>query len=360
MRLSDFSAVQCTTVRANLRDLGADEIVEGVGVEGDVVLARVLDPGGITAVVDWCERKHTVASGDLVLGVLANRDSTIHASGRVPEGGIVIKAGTPLSWLGGQSGLFGIQTWSPAVDNPQGAQASGAVEALGLLADADGPVNMTSFSRSPTAKHAIAPLIVVCGSSAEVGKTTIACRVISHLTRRPDRVVVAIKPTGSGGITDSLAHRRAGAAATFDLVDCGLPSSYTNSQRFSARISRCLLYANEHQPDVVVCELGGDLIWGNNDTFLRETRHLIVAVLCVAGDATAALGIHAFLSDAGLSDLSVAYAPSYTRNPYTFAERLRRHLGPAKRVLKDDSDNEVHAFLEDAGFGTGQCTEEEG
>ena len=336
MKLAGLHAIQATTVRADLTgrscSLGA-----GTGRQGDVVAARVTDPGGLSALIDWQQVSHPVREGTILIGILANRDSTTHASGGIPPAGIPITAGSQLAWLGGQSGLLGIQDWSPSPGNTHGAQATGTVEALGLVHDRHGVVNIAALARAPRAAPAPVPILVVCGTSAEVGKTTIAARIISALTRQ-GRTVVAVKPTGSGGIADSLAHRQAGAAATYDLIDCGLPSSYTDPDVFAARIGRCLAYAAEHTPDAVVCELGGDVIWGNNDIFLGrpEVRPNLTAVLCIAGDAAGALGVHAFLHREGLGDLPLTYAPAYTRNPHTFATRLRCHLGAQVSVLDED------------------------
>ncbi|MGX1760790.1 hypothetical protein ACWIG5_28380 [Streptomyces lydicus] len=128
-------------------------------------------------------------------------------------------------------------------------------------------------------------------------------------------------------------------------MDCGLPSSYTSAERFTAQIGSCLRSAEEHQPDLVVCELGGDLIGGNNDTFLRlpGLRQRIAGVVCVAGDATGASGARAFLESAGLGDLPVAYAPAHTRNPVTFRARLA-HLAPELDVL-DTADTDLTLYL---------------
>jgi hypothetical protein len=346
VELAGLHAVQSITIRAELSPLAAT-IAPGTGAEGDIVLARVVDPGGVAFLLDWREHRHPVTAGTVLLGVLAHRDSTTHASGGLPAGGIPISTGTRLAWLGGQSGLLGIETWSPPTDSATGAQASATVEAIGLLTDPAGPVNIARLSRTPVVKHATAPVLVVCGTAAEVGKTTLACRLIGHLVHRTGLRIAAIKPTGSGGITDSVAHRQAGAIATADLIDCGLPSSYTTPERFAAHISRCLRYAEEHHPDLVVCELGGDLIWGNNDTFLRQPglHQRIAGVLCVAGDATGALGARAFLTAAGLNDLAVTYAPAYTRNPVTFRARLAR-LAPDLHVLADTTDASLIPFLD--------------
>lgn len=339
------SAVQAVTIRGDLLALGAT-VASGTGTEGDIVLARVTEPGGVAALTDWRRQQHPVRKDMLMLGVLANRDSTTHASGIVPPSGIRIERGTSLAWLGGQSGLLGIETWTPSPGNPAGAQASARVHALGLVTAAGRPVNIARFSREPGVKTTAAPVIVVCGTAAEVGKTTLASRIIRYLARPARRSVTAIKPTGSGGITDSLAHQQAGAAATYDIVDCGLPSSYTSPERFASRAGRCLLYAEDHHPDLVVCELGGDLTWGNNDTFLRlpELRGRVAGTLCIAGDAAGALGTMAYLERVGLARLPVTYAPAWTRNPRTFQDRLAC-LAPAVRVLPDTSDQALTSWL---------------
>jgi len=89
------------------------------------------------------------------------------------------------------------------------------------------------------------------------------------------------------------------------------------------------------------------VIWGNNDTFLRlpGLRHRITGVLCIAGDAAAAIGARAFLENAGLGDLTVTYAPCYTRNPRTFRTRLNR-LIPGEHVLPDNSDTSLARYLD--------------
>lgn len=346
MKLSATAAVQATTVRADLRGLDCD-ITAGVGGEGDVVVARVIDPGGITGLIDWKENKHPVAAGTVFLGVLANRDSTTHASGVVPATGVPIDHGTRLDWLGGQSGLLGRMTWSPAVGNQLSSQASGSVEAIGLATVAGRPLNISQLTRPATPRTACAPLLVVCGSAAEVGKTTTTCGIIRLLAHEMSMRVVAIKPTGSGGIADSIAHRRAGAALTYDLVDSGLPSSYTSAARYAAHIGRCLDYADERPSDLVICELGGDVIWGNNDTFLQLPALVgrIAGILCIAGDATGALGVDAFFTSIGIDTGLVTYAPAYPRNPYTFAERLRVLLPPQRKVLVDTADPALAWYL---------------
>jgi hypothetical protein len=222
VELAGLHALQSITIRADLNPLGMT-IADGMGAEGDIVLARVVDPGGVAFLVDWREHRHPVTAGTVLLGVLAHRDSTTHASGGLPSGGIPISTGTRLAWLGGQSGLLGVETWSPPTDSATGAQASATMEAIGLLSGPAGPVNIARFSRTSTAEHATAPVLVVCGTAAEVGKTTLACRLIDHLVHRAGLRIVAIKPTGSGGITDSLAHRQAGAVATADIVDWACP-----------------------------------------------------------------------------------------------------------------------------------------
>lgn len=344
-------AIQAVTIRGDLRRLDAT-IITGTGSEGDVVLARVTRRGGVTALIDWRHRHRPVRNGTILLGVLANRDSTTHASGVVPPGGIRVGPGTQLSWLGGQSGLLGEQTWTPEPGNAAEAQASADVETIGLLASGGRPVNIARFSRPPAPRPATSPVIIVCGTAAEVGKTTVACQLIG-LACAAGRRVVALKPTGSGGITDSLAHQRAGALATYDIVDCGLPSSYTAPGKFERHAARCLLYAEEHAPDLIVCELGGDVIWGNNDTFLRlpGLRHRITTVLCIAGDAAAALGTRTFLDNAGLGDLPVTYAPAWTRNPRTFGTRMTR-LAPAEPILPGTTSESLAGYLA-AGTGIG-------
>lgn len=358
MNLDALDAIQSVSIRGDLARYGCD-IRPGLGREGDVIAVRVTDPAGTTKIIDSAERTWPVTPGTIILGVLATRDSTTHTSGEIPPDGVAIEAGTPLAWLGGQSGLIGPVGWTPPVGNTVGAQACGYVEAIGLAFNSTGPLNIATLSREPAIAAPTAPLLVVAGTAAEVGKTTATCQIIAHLTRTAGLTIAAIKPTGSGGIVDSRDHRHAGAAATFDLVDCGLPTSYTERGRYTEHISRALRYAQEIDPDVVVCELGGDLVWGNNDAFLSQPGVLdrVLGVLCIASDAAAALGADTFWRAAGLESVPVTYAPAYFRNPATFGQRLR-HLLPAETLILPDvtpeslrrfADTAINRLLPDRG-----------
>ncbi|MFF5085478.1 hypothetical protein ACFY36_51280 [Actinoplanes sp. NPDC000266] len=349
LKLAGLDAIQAISIRGDLTGYDCD-IRPGTGREGDVIAVRVTDPAGTTKLIDSAEHTWPVAAGTVILGVLATRDSTTHTSGEIPAQGIPIGGGTPLAWLGGQSGLIGPVTWTPQPGNTIGAQACGYVEALGLAFAGDEPLNIAALSREPKSTAATAPLLVIAGTAAEVGKTTATCRLIAHLTGTVGLTVAAIKPTGSGGIVDSRDHRQAGAAATFDLVDCGLPTSYTDAGRFCERISRILHYAQEINPDVVVCELGGDLVWGNNDAFLSQAGLLdrTLGVLCIGSDAPAALGADTFWSRAGLDRVALTHAPAYFRNPYTFGQRLRQLLSADVPILADISAANLRRFADAA------------
>lgn len=349
LTLDNLDAIQSIAIRGDLTG-HACEIRTGTGRGGDVIAVRVTDPAGTTKIIDSAERTWPVTAGTIILGVLATRDSTTHTSGEIPADGLAIDQGTPLAWLGGQSGLIGAVTWTPPVGNTVGAQACGHVEALGLVFAGDAPLNIAALSREPTSAEATAPLLVISGTAAEVGKTTATGQLIAYLTRTMGLRVAAIKPTGSGGIIDSREHRQAGAAVTFDLVDCGLPTSYIDPGRFTDRIGRCLRYAQEVQPDLVVCELGGDLVWGNNDAFMSQLGLLdrTLGVLCIGSDAAAALGAHTFWSNAGLGRMPLTHAPAYFRNPYTFGQRLRHLLPPESPILPDVTAESLCRFADAA------------
>jgi hypothetical protein len=80
--------------------------------------------------------------------------------------------------------------------------------------------------------------------------------------------VAAIKATGTGGLTDSSLHRRAGALVAFDQVDSGLPTTYVDASLFEKRILHSFYLAQLSNAEVILVEMGGDICWANNETLL--------------------------------------------------------------------------------------------
>jgi len=67
----------------------------------------------------------------------------------------------------------------------------------------------------------------------------------------------------------------------------------------------------------------------------RGLAERIVATLCAAGDAVAALGADTFWHSAGLGGLPLTHVPAYC-NPVTFGQRVHGLLSSDARDLTGD------------------------
>lgn len=281
---------------ANVRgrlDPAKIRVVSGRGGPGDLVLGRAEPPPGARlTVVDSERNAHRLDDARHLVAVLGPRDSSTHVCATLPPAGLEVHAGTRAHWVAGESGIVGCLERAPApsaVHQPEGAVP---FRCAGLLADADGIVNIRHFSVRPQLARLTVPVVLVGATSSEAGKTVLAGELIGRLTLDGWRVA-AIKPTGTGGILDSMHHARCGAMATFDQVDAGLITTHGAAGEVRTRIPLLFRRAEECGADVIVVELGGDLISANNPVIfdLPELVDRALLMLVIANDALAACGV---------------------------------------------------------------------
>ena len=112
------------------------------------------------------------------------------------------------------------------------------------------------------------PIVLVAATSSESGKTVLSGKLIRRLSDAGLRVG-ALKVTGTGGVLDSLHHERSGAVAVLDSVDAGLISTYCDADKFRQQIPLIFRQIESFDVDVIVAELGGDILSANNPEVFR-------------------------------------------------------------------------------------------
>jgi hypothetical protein len=325
--LSDFEPfIVVANVRSRFSPPGLC-LTDGVGQQGDLVLGEVRPrPGEPLVILDQALQAHTVTVPTRVLTVLGTRDSATHVNAGIPEGGLPVYSGSKAYWIAGESGMVG-DLFHEAIPNPSiEVETSAEFSCLGLVQDpvTSSIVNVEDLAIQARASRLTTAMICVAATSAEAGKTVLAGEIIRLLVDRGIRVG-AVKVTGTGGTLDSIHHRRSGAAVALDQVDAGMITTYTSPETFRTRIVRSFRYAQDLGVGFLVAELGGDLIYANNPTFLSmpEMRENIRSLLVINNDPLSCLGARRYL------EVNLGFPRSRIR---MFSSPFRNFLGMSRRM----------------------------
>lgn len=315
-------------------------LVRGVGKEGDLVVVEALSEFGSTIHVEnQVGRDERIHQGDKLVGVLANRFSGTSESGVVPSGGIKLYEDSVVHLLS-TGGVIGINTGIPQ----RMRQEPFRLRPLGILQkDDDKQLNLAEMCGPwHESLYQSAPIVLVCGTSAEVGKTTTAAALIRALSKEGLQTA-GVKIAGTGRMRDVLALRDAGALPWLDFPDVGLATTYTGSERFIKATYTLFNHANAARPNIIVAEAGGDPIEANIPTFLNDKAIMrcVASIVIVAGDVMGMMG-------------SIDYFRRYTstapfflvdpkdRNFITTRERVRQEL-PGVPIFNSLRFDEVQA-----------------
>jgi hypothetical protein len=307
---------------------------EARGHEGDVCafeLAAEASPIAVEAVIG---RAMMLAPGDVFLGTTGYRESTRWVVGGVPDGGLVPGSNY---WVLSESGVVG----DLVGDSPRAKSHLGQVKYLGIVSGEDGQaLNIRQFAEMPRAgavDHG-APVFLVVGTSAEVGKTTAGIAVLRALRLKGQSTAIALKATGTSSFTELASYLDFGATRAFDCVDFGLPTTYPSSRDdIASTFERALETCLSIEAGAVIVECGGDMLGANVPVFLDclKRRRPAAKVILVAADALGALGGQRMLQDMGLSPTLIA-GPC-TDTP-TLQQRTEAVCGvPAINLSRDDA-----------------------
>jgi hypothetical protein len=252
--------------------------------DADFVLGEVV---GRRNALFRCETKTgriaELAPGDRLVGALGARAATLEGVGDWREVGedLVLEALTG-------AGLLGKAT-STSLLLPEFMPLA----YRGHLWRGGRALGMGDFVKPVEPRPLEAPLILVIGTSMSAGKTSSARVVIRELVSMGLRVV-ASKLTGAARFRDIVSFRDSGAAAVFDFVDEGLPSTACAEEVYAPALSRLLSRIASAEPDVVVAEAGASPLEPYNGTLAvnRIRSNTSMTLLC-ASDPYAVVGVQA-------------------------------------------------------------------
>lgn len=248
---------------------------------GDYVIGEVIACNAKT-LIELCSGRMTeLACGDHLIGALGVRAATLEATGHWQNVGSDLK----LDVMTG-AGLLGKAT-SVSTLLPNLMQLA----YCGHIVRDTHPVRMLDFADHPTNINYDRPTILLIGTSMSSGKTTSGKIIVRELVRMGRRVVAA-KFTGAGRRRDTLVMQDAGAAATFDFVDAGLPSTVCTPEQYRPALQKLLGLIQRANPDVVVAEAGASPLEPyNGDLLVEAIREQTCCTVLCASDPYAVLGV---------------------------------------------------------------------
>ncbi|MBI4130187.1 hypothetical protein HY468_02635 [Candidatus Roizmanbacteria bacterium] len=184
---------------------------------------------------------------------------------------------------------------------------------------------------------------MVCGTSAEVGKTTTSTGLVRAL-KEQGLQVAGTKFAGTGRMRDMMSLRDAGAFPWIDFPDVGLPTTYTSETRFKKGTYTLFNWINGGypKPDIIIAEAGGDPIEANIPTFLRDPALIrnVCAIIVVPGDVMGIMGTVSYLRQ--FTDSPLFLTDPKGRNPVSTRDRVRQEL-PGIPSFNSLDPSEVHA-----------------
>jgi hypothetical protein len=127
-----------------------------------------------------------------------------------------------------------------------------------------------------------------------------------------------------------------GASTWVDFVDAGWPTTYAMTRVEYCEMVKRVLSSVSHC-DVVLAELGGDLLGGGVPFALELCREWKMGMLCCANDAMGALAAHRLLSEHSIDPIVLT---SIKQNPVAFSERL-----PGLRTIDPMNESDIETYL---------------
>ncbi|MEH1030739.1 MULTISPECIES: P-loop NTPase family protein [Micromonospora] len=308
--------------------------------DGDLVVVRCLaGTGAYDHVEDSAGMPVKLYPGDLFVATLGTRRSGTNLIGEVPTAPVA--AGDRLD-LVAQGGLVARCTAVPAY---YGTRAL-PLEVVGFPADVAGrvrnideaPVVPIRDSRRPRTDT---PVLFVAGTSAEVGKTTLVCRLnIVAREYRPGLRTAAIKACGTGRAKDVLSYRAANYDVVTDFVDAGMPSTYgVDPHRFRAMLHTLIEHCAE-RVDLIVVEIGGDFLEARAPEALEIMAEIDAACVMMVNDAMGALEGLRQLRELGRAPLMIG---TFRQNLHALADRL---AVPVERVINSTDAAALRRLLD--------------
>jgi hypothetical protein len=253
---------------------------------GDLVYGKVKRIGQHSTLENASGRIHKIHNNSMAIFVFGNRYAPDYYEGMIPE---IIPAETDLL---ARSGVIGIaRVKNTLIKDPT------RIKIVGYVCREDGSIlNTKAFQlispKTQIKKTRRAPMILVCGTSMNSGKSMAAvacCWALSTLGHE----VRASKVTGTASLKDILHMNDAGARYYTDFTSLGFPSTYllAENELFHIFNSLDLKYANNPKNFWVV-EFADGVIQRETAILLRsnEVKSRIHRLIFCANDAFGAIG----------------------------------------------------------------------
>jgi hypothetical protein len=289
-----------TSALRRLSPTSTTRYVEASGLEGHACVFEVDSETESIIVESAYGRAMTLAPGDFFLATPGYRESTRWVVGGIPPDGLVPGG---KYWILAESGVIG----DLIGDSPLKKNHLAQVTYRGAAVDDHARIiNLRELAVTTESNPADrgAPLFLILGTSAEVGKTTAGISVLRALRHKGHATITVLKATGTSAVTELLRYQDFGAAPVFDCVDFGLPTTYPSGREgMDVFFDRALDTVLSIDSGAVLVECGGDILGANVPVFLErmKRRRSKVTIVLAAADALGALGAKQVLSDMGLS-----------------------------------------------------------
>lgn len=318
---------------------------------GDVVLFRVLEPGPFSDIETTWGGRVNVLPGQMYIGVMCERNSTKYFAAsfggkRCSYNQLV------LQWVAQSGGIGYCTGCSPTLSEQTGYRRPADIEVIGILYDSSRQAYLNTISIAGLGsadsgmQPEIPPVLLVLGTTTDVGKTTVACRLLQGLSK--DVHCAAIKASGTEWVQDTLLHTRSGAAWGMNFGSVGLPTTYSiDATLYKRALRRLYGYlddprripeykrppADRHQswprPHVVLIEHGGDILGASVPVFLDDD-YLTEAVRMIIVCSESALSMVGALKELRQrrigSRRSKLYAAMPRINPEGFIDRMTPYI----------------------------------
>ncbi len=292
--------VKKTSALRRIPSFSALRYIKAPAKEGHICAFKLAAESSPIVVEDTFGRAMTLLPGDLFLGTTGYRELTRWVVGGTPKRGLI--PGHKY-WVISECGVVG----DLVADTPMSKSFVGQTHYLGAVArDGSRVLSLSDFAvpRAGRPTDRKAPLYIIAGTSAEVGKTTAGLAVLGTLLLQGYDTVIVLKATGTSAITEIAIYKDHGAAQVFDCVDFGLATTYgpnpkTMTRLFDQALDTCLSIP----ADAVLIECGGDLLGANVPLFLKRLRRRRARpkVVFAAADAVGAWGGTQMLRKMGLT-----------------------------------------------------------
>jgi hypothetical protein len=260
---------------------------------------------------------HVIEAGMTLVGALGSREALKGFRGHTPAS---IQVGDRLHLLN-MGGILGLCTAEhPSFGHPVEVEVLGAVVDPKSKDKAQATIQhygLTPVLSLPDS----APIITICGTAMDTGKTMASAALIAGLSEAGFRVAAA-KLTGAALLRDVGAMRAHGAVEVGTFAECGFLSS--TGRNIVPYAKAVLAKLNDAQPDVIVIELGDGFIgpYGVDEFLLdRELAGFTAATIVTA------------------TDLAGAWAAAKL-----FAERYRRPIAAMTGPVTDNAVGSDYIF----------------